>query len=478
MRLTKLAFIVTLLELTACSLAPRFQRPPMSIPCQYREATPWIKANPTLAKAQQNKPWWSLFSDKTLNQLEEALTTNNPTIQMSLARFDESKALLQAARSKQYPTLLLLAGASREQDSTQVANALNTLNFSTQTIDGLLNYEIDAFGRIRNTVSMRRHGARASEFDLAAVKLSLQTVLATAYFELLEANAEQTILDRMVQNDTHALSLVRHLHTDGATSALEEAQAVNQLENAKTAATNMNIKRATLNHSLAILIGQVPAQFKPITTSKPPPLAVVSPSVPSQLLQQRPDIAAAIERVQAANASIGVARAAFFPSLTFNAILGYQSTRPSSLFSSPSLMWSLGPPAGLNLIPPEISQVVFDGFYLQANLRRAKATYYETVQAYQQTVLQAFKEVEDALVSIDRLEKELGSQERAKNAAHVSFYQVKQRMKQGMDTYLAVYPLENAYLQAEFDLIHLQTRARIACLNLINALGGGFDLTV
>jgi NodT family efflux transporter outer membrane factor (OMF) lipoprotein len=467
-------FTIIGLFLSSCSLEPVYKAPVVKTQNEYKESSPWVKANPELALNNKNKSWWMLFTDATLNHLEKELTLHNPDIHLSLKRFTEAKALMQAAQSQQYPTLMAFSSVSKERLSDNIANPSDELTSGALGLQGLLTYEIDVWGKIRNMVAMSEHAAQASKFDLAAVELSLQSLLAATYFELLGANAEQKILDKEVDAYKHALRLVHNLHELGAVSALEEQQALNKFENAKTIATNMHINSAKLNHAIAVLLGKTPSEFKTLDKSSFPQLATVRPSLPSLLVEQRPDIAAAAQLVEAANDSIGVARAAFLPSFNFSATFGYKSQYLSSLFSYPSLAWSLGPPSNLGLIRPEVSQVVFDGYYLQANLRRAKAGYYQSVYSYQKTVLQAFQEVEDALVTVFRLHQELSTQEKAKLAAYAAFLQATDRMQDGMDTYLNVVDVEVTYLQAELDLISLKTRAEIASVNLIKALGGGW----
>lgn len=465
--------------LTGCNLAPRSERPVMPISNHYKEAGTWVRAKPSLAIIKKDCPWWMVYQDESLNFLEQRLTKGNPSLQLSYARFQEARALAQAARSQLYPTILGLGGQSRQQNAKDVVNVYPTTQFlfNTATVQGLLSYEIDAWGEIRNTVAASTHAARASEFDLATMDLSLHAMLADVYFELRGDDQIQATLDRVVKAYEHALYLVHQLHIGGAVSAYDEDLAVNQLENAKTAATDMRLQRAELEHAIAVLVGDVPANFHlPPMTAKIK-FVPVSPDLPSTLLERRPDIAAAAQRVQSANATIGIARAAFFPTLNLSALVGYQGQKISSLFTNPSLIWALGPPgASLSLFPPEVSQVIFDGYYLQANLKRAKASYYETVNNYRQTVLTAFQEVEDSLVATHRLSQEMHTQTASTKAAYRALYQVKQRMNDGMDTYLGVVQVENAALQSQIALINLRTNRQLASVHLIKALGGGWKI--
>ena len=300
--------------------------------------------------------------------------------------------------------------------------------------------------------------------------------LATVYFQLRGEEEEQKALDKTVAADQHALYLIHQLHKGGALSALEDDQAVKVVERAKTAAINMRLSRAKLEHAVAVLTGAIPANFHLKPARVPMRFVPVSPDLPSTLLQRRPDVAAAAQRVQSANASIGVARAAFFPAFNLNALVGLQTQSTAQLFSRPSLIWGLGPPSGVVMMPQQISQIVFDGYYLQANLKKAKAVYYETVNNYRQTVLTAYQEVEDGLVETYRLHQEIESQQAATKASFRALFQANQRMLNGMDTYLEVYNIEDQALQNEISLIDLKIRAQIASVNLIKALGGGWNI--
>ena len=469
---------LSMLMTTHCSFAPKSHRPPMPIPEKYKEGMRWVMAKPSLAIESKHRRWWTAFHDPVLNELEDQLTCSNPSLDQAYARFQESRALVQAARSFLYPTILGVGGGGRQDNSQSIANVYNGTQFiyNTFTLQALLSYEVDVWGEIRNTVSASAHAARATEFDVAALDLSLHASLANIYFQLRGEDEEQKALDRIVAADEHALFLIHQLHIGGALSALEDDQAVKIVERAKTAATNMRLSRAKLEHALAVLTGAIPANFHLKAAQVSMRFVPVSPDVPSVLLQRRPDVAAAAQRVQSANASIGVARAAFFPTFNLNALMGAQTQSIGQLFSQPSLIWGLGPPSGIVMMPQQISQIVFDGYYLQANLKKAKAIYYETVNNYRQTVLTAYQEVEDGLVATYRLNQEMDSQQAATKAAFRALYQAKQRMINGMDTYLGVYTIEDEALQNKINLIELQIQGQMACVNLIKALGGGWNI--
>ncbi len=466
------------LGLMGCSFAPSYHPPPMPIPSHYKEAVAWVRAKSSLAAAKKNCLWWTVFKDDTLNKLEQQVSEQNFDLKLAYQRFQEARAIVQAARSQFYPTILGYGGMSRQQNSTGVANSSNqpTLLYNTLTVQAYLTYEIDAWGEIRNTVAASEHAARVQQFTLAATDLSLHAELAAIYFQLRGDDAAQVVLDKIVQDFAHALKLIHQLHKGGAVSALDEDQAVSALEQAKVASIDIRLHRAKLEHAMAVLVGEIPANFHCPPQTTPMHFVALSPTLPSTLLEQRPDVAAAIEQMKAANANIGVARAAFFPNFTLSSLVGYQSQKLSSLFSRPSLIWALGPPSGLLPGPADVSQVIFDGYYLQANLRRAKANYYETVNHYQQSVVQAFQDVEDGLVETYRLNQEYARQAASTMAAKKALFQANQRMREGMDTYLEVVGVENEKLQLELQLIAVQTQRQLASVYLIKALGGGWQI--
>ena len=448
----------------------------MPIPSHYKEAGAWVKAKPSIAMAAKHRPWWTLFNDPTLNTLEQKVTCGNENLKLALGRYQEACALAQSTRSQLYPTVLGIGNATRQQNSGTVANSkdLPIFLYDIFTVGTTLNYEVDAWGRVRNAVIASERLAQASEFDLAAIDLSMHALLAADYFELRGVDAAEDVLDRTVVAYKKALYLTRQLHQGGAAPAIDVDQAITQLENVKTLAIDMHLKRAKLEHAIAVLTGEIPANFHLPPTQAPIQLVTIAPELPSTLLENRPDIAAAQARVQAANASIGVARAAFYPSFNLSSMGGYQSSNLANLLSTPSLMWALGPPSGLAFSQPAISQVLFDGYDLQAFLSKAKATYFEAVSAYRQTVLTAFQGVEDNLVAIHRLDQENQTQTRSTAAARRALYQANQRFKGGIATFLDVIITENEALQSELALVTIKTRRQVASVQLIKALGGGW----
>ncbi|MFI4962731.1 MAG: efflux transporter outer membrane subunit [Legionellales bacterium] len=463
--------------LAACSFAPKLVQPPMPIPLQYKETGTWVATKPLLAEATAKEPWWMLFHDRTLNALEMRLSCDNTHLKSAVARYQEARAVAQATRSAKYPTIDGIATVARQKDSNTFAGTSGTSarTFNTLLFTAVLNYEVDAWGRVRNAVLASDSLARASGYDVAAIGLSVHTELAADYFELRGYDAQQRVLENTVKAYKKALYLTRERHKGGLVPVSDVDAALAQWEDAKTASSDNRLKRAQLEHAIAVLIGAIPSNFHLKPTQKSMKLVRVAPELPSTLLVTRPDIAAASERLRAANAQIGFARAAFFPQFNLIGLIGVQSSTFSELFKSNSLIWSLGPSTALTLIQPEIEQVLFDGFKLQALLRKAKASYYESVNLYKEGVLVAFREVEDNLVAIHRLEEEMTTQTLSTSAAKRALYQANQQYKGGLVTYLDVVVYENKSLQSELNLIAIKTRRQLASIQLIKALGGGWS---
>lgn len=463
--------------LAACSFAPKYQAPVMPIPTAYKETGTWVAVKSSVVV--NNDPWWKLFHDKTLNRLEDKVTCSNENLKIALAKYEEALASAQVARSAYYPSIIGVGNAVRQQSSSNIAttttSGIRGVRNSAFLLSPELNYEIDAWGQVRNTVAASNALARASKYDLATIDLSMHAELARDYFILRGDEAAQRVLDDTVIAYQKALYLTRKRHEGGAVPAMDVEQAETLLENAKTMATDMRMQRAQLEHAIAVLTGEIPANFK-LPIARPMIKQVtVSPNLPSTLLEQRPDIAAAAEQVKAANANIGVARAAFFPVFDLTSLIGVQSNYLSNLFNASSLFWSLGAPTTLAIIQPAVTQVLFDGFKLQGLLKQAKASYYEVVGIYRQSVLVAFQEVEDNLVALRRLDQEIQTQQASTKAAYRALFHANKRYRGGIATFLNVVVTENQALQSKLALITLRTHRQVASVQLIKALGGGWN---
>lgn len=463
--------------LMGCSLAPTYERPPMPIPEHFKEAGTWLKVKkkPRIVKPDA---WWQAFNDPLLNELEEKLTVANQDLKVAYAHYQDAYAQAQIARSYFFPTLQGLFNADRQQTSRTVANPQTILNYNQILAGGYLSYELDAWGAIRNQFVASERLAKASAADVASIHLSLHAELANDYFALRGSDEQQRILDTTVVAYQKALYLTKKRYQGGAAPVADVDEAETQLENAKTMAEEMRLKRAQLEHAIAVLVGEIPTGFSLAPARLPQRFLAIAPNLPSTLLQRRPDISAAELRVQAANASIGVARAAFFPQFNLTGTGGYQSKSFANLISKPSLFWSLGPLSLLTLVQPIAEVTVFDGGRLRSLLNQAKADYYATVAGYRQTVLTAFQEVEDNLIAIKQLDKEHRTQDAATRAAIRAWKQEQYRYAGGLVTFLQVVVAENIALQSELALVNIRTRRQMASVQLIKALGGGWSWEV
>jgi NodT family efflux transporter outer membrane factor (OMF) lipoprotein len=332
---------------------------------------------------------------------------------------------------------------------------------------------------VRNQIVATAQNAKASAADVAAIHLSLHAELASDYFALRGSDEQQRILDQTVSAYNQALYLTQQRHKGGAAPIADVDEAETQLENAKTMAEEMRLTRAQLEHAIAVLVGEIPANFSLAPAKLPSKFLAIAPNMPSTLLERRPDIIAAEHRVQSANASIGVARAAFFPQFNLTGSGGFQSRSLGNLISKPSVFWSIGPLSLLTLIQPIAEVTVFDGGRLRSLLNKAKADYFAAVAAYRKSVLTGFQDVEDNLIAMKQLDKEHVTQDAATRAAMRAWVQEQYRYKGGLVTFLQVVVAENTALQAELASVNIRTRRQIASVQLIKALGGGwsFDVT-
>lgn len=465
------------LIISACSLAPQYHRPAMPIPLAYKEKNTWCPAI-TQRNAFCRRPWWEWYGDATLNALEERVLPANQNLKAAFARYEQARADLAVARSAFFPNIVGIGNSFRQQTSGNIANKPTVSLYSDNLLAFNLHYEIDVWGRIRNSVVAAKSLMQASAYDFAAMNLSLHAELANTYFLLRGADQAQRILDKTVIAYQQALDLTVRRHKGGVVSVIDVDQAQNQLETAKTAAADMHLKRAQLEHGIAVLIGAPPALFCLKSVVAKPKWVTITPDLPSTLLERRPDIAEAEMLVKAANANIGVARAAFFPSVNFSLSGGLESATLANLISSPSLIWSLGPTTASALLNngsmPFLTQTLFDGGRIRALSYQAQAKYHETVANYRETVLRAFQEVEDQLVALRQLDQENTTQTAATLAANRALKQAMYRYQGGLTTYLDVIIAQNIALQAELSTTDIHTRRQVSSVQLIKAIGGGW----
>jgi len=455
--------------LCGCSLAPHYQRPATPAPAaSYQELGEWKIAAP--ADAAARGPWWTIFHDEELNGLESRVTDANQSLKAALARLEEARAQTRIARSGYFPTLTANASATRQRVSTNGPGFPpgSEPTYDTFVAGGDLSYEIDLFGRIRNTVAGARATEQATAGDAAALDLSTHAELATDYFTLRGLDAQQQLLDHTVADYAKALELTRNLYHGGAAALSDVQQAQAQLETARTQAEDTRLKRAQTEHAIAVLVGAVPTGFHLEARPLAPDFVIpaVDPGLPSQLLERRPDVAAAERRVAAANAGIGVARAAYFPVFSLLGSAGQESTQSSSWLSAPSRFWSVGPQGVLT---------VFDAGLHAAQSAAAHAAYDEQVADYRGTVLGAYQDVEDNLAALRQLALEDVSQAAAVTATQGALEQAIFRYKGGVVTYLEVVSTENAALAARLAAVDIETRRISATVLLVRALGGDWE---
>jgi NodT family efflux transporter outer membrane factor (OMF) lipoprotein len=457
------------LELTACSFAPHYSRPepPDPAPPQYQESGDWKTSQP--ADSDNRGEWWTVFHDPMLDALEKRVTAANQNVKAALARLLEARAQTRIERSALFPTLTVNPSATR--DRTSVNSPLYSPTKPAVANDFLLeadlSYEVDVWGRIRNTVAAAKAEEQASAADLATLDLSTHAQLASDYFALCGQDTQQALLEQTVADYAKALALTQVLFNGGAAARADVDQAEAQLDSAKTQAADTRLQRSQTEHAIAVLVGESPSTFhldprQLRLDAKPPSL---DPGLPSALLERRPDVAAAERRVASANSQIGVARAAYFPVFNLGGHIGFESTKTSNWISAPSRLWSVGPSAVMT---------VFDGGLHRAQSAQAHARYDEQVATYRNTVLTAYQEVEDNLAALRELENENVSEAAGVAATGSALRQAQLQYQGGIVTYLQVVVTENAALSTQLSATNIQVRRMNATVLLIKALGGGW----
>lgn len=462
-----LSLSLALSALAGCSLAPTYQRPDVAQPAAFSEPLPagWKVAEP--ADSQPKGDWWTPFGDPTLNALQERVVLGNQNLKAALARYDQARAAAGVARSAAVPLVNAGVSASRSRTSENSAKHLQGSPLSSDLNAGLnLSYEFDVWGRVRNAVQASDARVQASAADLQTLQLSLRAELASDYFALRGFERAQLVLSQTLQSTQQSLDLTQRRYAGGLVTELDVNQARLQVENTRTALSDLKLKERQLVHAIALLSGEPASGFSLPAGELPAALPEVPLEQPSALLERRPDVAAAERRVQAANADIGVARAGYFPTFSITAAAGFDSAHSSSWFDTPSRYWAIGPQALLNL---------FDGGRIDSNVNAARAVFDEASANYRQVVLQANKEAEDSLVAINQLGEEATSQRAAEEAAQRAFDQAKRQYEGGLVTYLPVAVAQAALAQAQQASINIQVAQLSARVQLIKALGGGWQ---
>jgi NodT family efflux transporter outer membrane factor (OMF) lipoprotein len=493
--------------LGACNFAPHYDAPKTATQAVFKEAgsdpkagAGWQAADPKDAEIPER--WWEAYGDQDLDDLENRVAISNQTVAAAAANYRAARALVSEAQAAFFPTLSLDPSVSRSRSSAAVATlgggssatttgvatspaatgTTPTTTTGTTSTSGVtsttphtiytlpleLSYQVDLWGSIRNTVAQDRFSAQATAAQLVTALLSTQSTLAQDYFQLRALDEQRRILDATLADYQASIHLIDTLKQSGIDSDEDMAEAETQLYTAKAQATDLGVARAQYEHAIAVLIGVPPANFslprKAYTTSLP----AVPLAVPSALLERRADIAAAERQVAASNAQIGIARAAFFPSLTLSASGGYEATSLGKLFDLPNRFWSLG---------PDLAQTLFDGGQRRAAVAQAHAQNDAAAATYRQTVLAAFQSVEDNLASLRILAEELKERHRATVAAQRAVELSVVRFQNGVDSYINVITNQNTFLTSRESELQVQLEQQIASVNLINNLGGGWRAT-
>jgi NodT family efflux transporter outer membrane factor (OMF) lipoprotein len=454
------------LLLGACSLAPPLKTPVVPTGDAYKELGPWTPAQPADRLARDS--WWTLYDSAELDELQKRLIAGNPTLAAALANYGQARALSDQARAGLFPTLSLNAGVGRERHSASAPlyGAVQPYYYNNNTLGGSVSYELDLWGQIRNEVAAGKANAQASAADLESARLSLIAQLVGDYIQLRSLDRASKILDETVKAYTKAVSVTEQRHNAGIAPGLDVSQAQTQFNAASSQAAQTLAQRALMEHAIAALLGVSASTF----SIKPEIVDVTLPQIPSgvptTLLERRPDIAAAQRRMIAANANIGVARAAYFPSISLGAQGGFQSTRYSNLLSAPSSFWAVGPNALLS---------VLDGGLRRAQVAQARAEFDASAANYRTIVVSAFQQVEDSLATLNHYHDASVDEKAAVDSAQRTLDFSLALYVKGATDYLTVVTSQTALLQNQLQALNLDTQQLLASVDLIRALGGGWE---
>ncbi|SAL10339.1 RND transporter [Caballeronia peredens] len=454
--------------LAACTTLPRYSAPAIDVPAHYAAAQP--SAGWTVAAPADDAPrgaWWTVFGDHDLDQLEARIDVSNQSVKKAVAQLQAARALVDYQRSGYAPTVRAGVAQERFRTSQNLQHRSLAGKAEPDYSTGLAaSWEPDLFGRVKDATLQASDDAQATQADLEAVRLSVTSELAADYFDLRSLDRQKKLLDDTVNAYASALRILQQRLTDGAIDASAVAQAQTQLETARTQDSDIDVQRTHLQDAIATLCGVPASSFTLAPDAALPTLPDIPAGVPSELLERRPDIAAAERRVAAANARVGVAHAAFYPDLTLSASAGLESTFFAPWLTASSLFWSLG---------AQLTGTIFDGGRRDAALANAKAQYEGAVADYRQTVLTSFQEVEDNMSALDTLAQEAQSQQRATAAAELSLKLATNRYQAGAADYLEVASAQTIALENERNGETIDARRLDASVHLLKALGGGWD---
>ena len=467
------AALCSALLLQGCVVGPHYNRPSVDTPGTFKEVTPddlkkmdgWKVAQPQ--DSALHGKWWEIFGDPQLNALEEQVNISNQNVASAFASFMAARAIVREARAQYFPTLTGGASATRQRTASSVVNGQTTgTTFNTFDLPFDASWTPDLWGRVRNTVRANVASAQASAADLENTRLTAQAELAVDYFQLRGQDALKELLDATVKAYAESLNLTKALYETGIDSDESVAQAETQLEATQAQDTNLGILRAQYEHAIALLVGKPASSFSiAVEPLKTPPPAIPF-GVPSQLLERRPDVAANERLMAQANAQIGVAVAAYYPTVTLSATAGFNSPDISKWLNWSSRFWSVG---------TAVSETIYDGGLRRATVEQYRAQYDETVANYRNTVLTAFQQVEDNLAALRILSQEIEQQDVAITSAQRSLTLATERYRLGIDPYLNVITAQTALFSNQQTAVTLRTTQIVDSVQLVEALGGGWD---
>ena len=459
----------TFLLLVGCAVGPDYKRPEVEVPESYKE---WKVAQPQ--DGATRGPWWEMFGDPALNALVEQVQVSNQTVLAAEAQYRRAQAIVAASRAGFFPAVNANASVARSRSPVGVIGGTTAGRIITNRSASLdASWELDLWGRIRRTAEASETSAQASAADLASARLSSQATLASSYLLLRTIDAQKRILDESVAAFQKSLDLTKNRYDAGVAAKVDVVQAETQLKSTMADAIDLGVQRAQLEHAIAVLVGKAPSAFSiaptPVDMARSP-LAIKMPPVPSEvpssLLERRPDVASAERLVASANAQIGVAKAAYFPSLTLSGSYGSRAGDAATWFTAPSTFWSYG---------PALAMSVFDAGLRRAQTDQAIAAYDATVAQYRQTVLSGFQEVEDNLAALRILEEEAKVQEEAVRAARESVALTTNQYKAGIVNFINVVAVQTAWLNNERAAMVVLGRRLVAAVTLLKALGGDWS---
>ena len=463
-RISQVLLSSLLLQLTACSVGPDYARPELTNLAEFKELKGWKTAQPR----DNNLPdkWWQIFNDPGLNELEEQVAKANQSVAQAEAQYSQAQHLVQSSQSSLLPVATLTGTVNRFKAATGQSVAVSGVrNLFGQAV--AVAWEPDLWGKVRRQVEANIDNAQASAANVQGLILSSQATLAQSYFQLKVLDAQKSLLDETVAAFENTLKITRNRYAVGVAAKSDVVQAETQLHSAQAQAIDLGIQRAKLEHAIAVLIGKTPAEFSLPTAELSIKTPDVPVSLPSELLERRPDIAVAERKMAAANAQIGVAKAAYFPTLNLSVNNGFQSSDADTVFTAARRYWALGPAAA--------ALTIFDGGVKNANYQQAIAAHDATVAAYRQTVLTGFQEVEDNLAALRILEQEKQVQDQAITAAEQALALTNNQYQAGTVSYLNVMVSQTAALSNRQAGLQLEGNRLVAAVQLIKALGGGWQ---